>query len=868
MTTFTGTSADNVFVGSSANDVFNYGTVSYSGSTIVAARGFDTITSGGGYDILNFANLGIAYVDAERVGSDFVLSIYPTPVWDDSNPPAPVGGVTIKNFFAADGNGVIDRANFADGYATLSYQADVLRLGFYTPDGTLVGTSAVGSDGNDSLVGTAASDVMEGEDGNDTLVGLGGADDLEGGTGNDRIDGGTGNDELHGRAGNDTLIGGPGNDTLRGDRPGETGIDTVDVRFANGGVEVDLGQGWAKNGSAASGNANNVGFDLLYGIERVVGSNFGDKLVGNGAANTLSGGDGNDSIIGGAGNDSLLGGAGSDWFDASASSYFTNGRGIDTIDGGVISDLINYSDANTVTYASGAGVRVSLQAGTASDGYGGTDTLRNINFVHGSGANDTLSGSTQLRFESFSGGTGNDVIDGGAITDTLEFRNSNRASFYEVAQAVKVDLRAGTATGQGSDRLININHVRGSGWDSGDTLLGSDSTAFVEIFEGMLGDDAIDGRGGLDMVRYDYARGAVNVNLATGIGSVATRDQDMLAHIEGVRGSHYGDTLTGGNAESAALEFFRGNGGSDRIDGGAGYDRVDYVNSVQGVVVQLGGAAAGSAKDGLPILNGAIQRPGTAGAVIGTDTLWRIEAVRGSDFADTLRGSGIATEETFEGRGGNDQIDGGAGPDRAGYHTARAGVTVKLGLSGAAGTAADGFGGTDTLRNIENVQGSRDFADRITGNELANRLEGQGGNDTLLGGSGADTLLGGAGNDLLAGGSGKDSLTGGTGLDVFRFDTALSATTNVDRVADFVVADDTIQLENAVFTSLTATGTLAAGRLRIGASAADSNDFLVYNPTTGSLSYDADGSGAAVAAVQFATLGTGLALTAADFFVT
>ena len=46
----------------------------------------------------------------------------------------------------------------------------------------------------------------------------------------------------------------------------------------------------------------------------------------------------------------------------------------------------------------------------------------------------------------------------------------------------------------------------------------------------------------------------------------------------------------------------------------------------------------------------------------------------------------------------------------------------------------------------------------------------------------------------------------------------------------------------------------------------DGNDRIIYNTTTGALYYDPDGDGAA-AAVQFATLGTGLALTAADFFV-
>ena len=77
--------------------------------------------------------------------------------------------------------------------------------------------------------------------------------------------------------------------------------------------------------------------------------------------------------------------------------------------------------------------------------------------------------------------------------------------------------------------------------------------------------------------------------------------------------------------------------------------------------------------------------------------------------------------------------------------------------------------------------------------------------------------------------------------------------------------DDTIQLENAVFTQLT-TGVLDAGMFVKGAAAHDVNDYVIYNAATGALSYDADGSGAGLA-LPIAVLGVNLALTYVDFVV-
>jgi Ca2+-binding RTX toxin-like protein len=145
------------------------------------------------------------------------------------------------------------------------------------------------------------------------------------------------------------------------------------------------------------------------------------------------------------------------------------------------------------------------------------------------------------------------------------------------------------------------------------------------------------------------------------------------------------------------------------------------------------------------------------------------------------------------------------------------------------------------------------------------KIVGTTGNDALTGSVNKDSLSGEAGNDRLNGGAGSDRLTGGTGQDAFIFKNKLGST-NVDRISDFSVKDDTIHLENKIFSKLTKTGTLKKGFFTIGSEAKDANDHLVYNNKTGKLYYDADGSGAQ-AQVQFATLSKNLKMTEKDFFI-
>jgi Ca2+-binding RTX toxin-like protein len=151
----------------------------------------------------------------------------------------------------------------------------------------------------------------------------------------------------------------------------------------------------------------------------------------------------------------------------------------------------------------------------------------------------------------------------------------------------------------------------------------------------------------------------------------------------------------------------------------------------------------------------------------------------------------------------------------------------------------------------------------LTGDSFAQTLKGNAGPNVLKGLSGNDKLLGYSGGDILIGGDGQDHLTGGQGHDVFVFDTKPG--TGIDRILDFSVKDDTIKLVGSVFSGLTP-GVLLAGAFVRASSATDSDDRIIYDPATGFLSFDPDGTGE-MAALIFAKVATQLKLSNTDFYI-
>jgi Ca2+-binding RTX toxin-like protein len=105
---------------------------------------------------------------------------------------------------------------------------------------------------------------------------------------------------------------------------------------------------------------------------------------------------------------------------------------------------------------------------------------------------------------------------------------------------------------------------------------------------------------------------------------------------------------------------------------------------------------------------------------------------------------------------------------------------------------AELLGQSDTVKDQDgSPRGGDDQLNGGAGNDI---IFGQGGNDTIDGGAGNDTLYGGSGNDELKGGAGNNTLTGGTGTDIFIFEALGSGGFQRDTITDFAYDEDSLRL--------------------------------------------------------------------------
>lgn len=134
--------------------------------------------------------------------------------------------------------------------------------------------------------------------------------------------------------------------------------------------------------------------------------------------------------------------------------------------------------------------------------------------------------------------------------------------------------------------------------------------------------------------------------------------------------------------------------------------------------------------------------------------------------------------------------------------------------------------------------------DLLYGYQNSDTIYGDDGNDRIFGGPDNDYLFGGTGNDRMDGQQGRDAMTGNEGADTFMFTTQSFGSQTADQVTDYSSTDgDKVFLSLTVFKKRQEPIFIKSVDSSIPASKWPKFPaFLVYDTSTGSLYYNANGS--------------------------
>ncbi|OYU11078.1 MAG: hypothetical protein CFE38_13950 [Comamonadaceae bacterium PBBC1] len=538
--------------------------------------------------------------------------------------------------------------------------------------------------------------------------------------------------------------------------------------------------------------------------EMIGGTDAANKINAGGGNDTVWGDGGNDTIEGATGNDFLHGGLGDDRItDSEGDDLIWGDEGNDTIVAGAGIDQVFGDEGDDVMYG-GLGADV-MDGGTGNDiiyGDNGAITTRVFN------------GSTIQVMDSngdadiINGGDGDDTIYGGGGVDAIDGGEGN-------------DMIYG---GVGADNLI--------GWTGDDTfMMDADDFGFANI---------LDGGDGFDTVNYSASMGngvgtganrqGININLSNlgpavvpGV-ALAPQIADAYLSVEGVVGTAYNDTLTGGASVAAGtgllldalglpinfgtvlapvflpMDFvLDGGAGNDLINGGDGNDMLMGGTGNDTMVGGLGDDtyfvnAAGDVVTELAL--GGIDEIITTRNSQSLANLAQIENLSFDSTNGTgdFTGTGNAANNMISGGQGNDTLNGGAGIDTLvggnGNDTYQVDTTTDVIIEGV-------NGGSDTISTTVNMNYTLVGTTGIENLTLGGTGTGTGNDagNVLTSGAAINTLVGNGGNDTLIGGGGNDTLNGGLGRDVYAYiGAATTANLGTDLIQDFVRGEDLIDL--------------------------------------------------------------------------
>lgn len=701
--TLTGAGGDDLISGLGGNDTIN----GLAGNdTIDAGDGNDTVYGGTGNDTINggsgndqiYGDQGNDTIDGGP-GFDYLRYAGHT-----SGPPTPTQGINVQ----------LLSGTLTDGWGGTDVFINIEGIGGTTP------TNGV----------TLVSDTFDAR-----------------GFGWSRLDINYGNSGAY-----NEFWGGAGNDVVTGNGATKIFFDDSST-YMTSGVTVSLVDHSAYL-TTADASHYPMNYTLNGGIYAIRGSKLSDVLTGgdpNNGTDKIGGYEQFDPLTG---NDTIVGGAGYD--KVSYNAYSSSAKTITSIYVDMAAGTVNKTDNDTIP-----------------NSY--TDHLSGIESIQGSGYSDTYDASgfgtsgsnisvATGWFNSFEGGGGWDHIVGNGDT-RLEFNGASSGVYANLNTGVSMDLAdfnnstSVDAALVGIDDFTGVNSLRGGKYN--DVLIGGNiKNDGAEFFEGGAGDDLIIGGTGYDRaiycndgnINYWLINGTsihfavdssgnqifntgIHVNMADGIvtGDPTFSGTDTLRSVEAVWGTQVDDVYdargfsgTSTNAGSrGTFNEFEGMAGNDTVIGND-FTRVSYMRATSAVYVNL---AQGISED-LGIHNGTSS---VDTALVGIDTISGTNSIRGSQYDDVLIGGNSSNNlfESFEGRQGNDYIDGGSGFDRARYdrdgatnawlydgstlkflndgdpsshYAFKTGITVNMAAGTVVGDAD--WTGSDTLKSIESVYGT------------------------------------------------------------------------------------------------------------------------------------------------------------------
>ena len=276
--------------------------------------------------------------------------------------------------------------------------------------------------------------------------------------------------------------------------------------------------------------AGTTGLEGHAGRDSLQGGAGDDLLVALAGDDYINSFGGNDTLAGGAGVDYMVGGAGNDVYDVDNTLDFVNELANEGVD--LVRTSVNWTLAATFENIEvvGGAIRVTgnAQANVLTGGIAGQDTLA------GAAGDDTyvVRHAGTVIVEGASGGADRAVVS---------------ARSYTLADGAAVEMMVAATRSDAID------------------LTGNE---FDQMLVAGAGINALDGRGGFDIVSYRDAAAGVIVDGLGMRGTGGDARGDTYRNVEAFEGGAFADRLT---ADDRGM-WLNGAGGDDWLTGGAGND--------------------------------------------------------------------------------------------------------------------------------------------------------------------------------------------------------------------------------------------------------------------------------------------------------